>query len=226
MSRNDTDRIGTWAVISLAFLCGCHGAPLVGRDLAASEQGLNPQSILSCFRVTPIGFAGPVVRSTGGWGGELPTPIDAVNFSKPGLTNSPSTWQAQLLIAIVGPPSGVVGLARDVRRESNFQKLVDVVDASSQRLLTFDEGGGVYLRDFAGVFVEVDAPHTHWDAKQLADGVALSIASVRVDFVVAPRFDCPYLVTLEPLQRALASTWEGIPVDVDVRPVELMLREP
>ncbi len=226
MSRNDTDRIGTCAVISLALLCGCNGASQVERGLESTEQCLNPQSVLSCFRVTPIGFAGPVVRSNGGWGGELPTPIDVVNFSKPDLTGSPRTWQAQLLIAIVGPPSGVVGLARDVRRESNFQKLVDVIDASSQRLLTFDKGGGVYWRDFAGVFVEVDAPHTNWDAKQLADGVALSIASVRVDFVVAPRFDRPYLVTLEPLQRALASTWKGIPVVVDVRPVELMLREP
>lgn len=214
------------AVIPLVFLCGCQATPRAERSLDSTVQCKNPESVLGCFRIIPIGLVGPVVRSHGGWIGHLPSQTEAAQSTVGDRSPSYTPWQVQLLVAIVGPPSGGVGLARKVRLESNFRRLVDVVDAASNQLLTFGDGGGTYWGQFAGVAVDVDAPHCEWDSKRLMDGLALSVAVIRVDFVTAPQMNRPYLVSLAPLQQALDARWEKLPVVVDVRPVELMLREP
>ncbi len=220
------------AALAAVMLVGCHSTAPTARDVDAAVPSIELGSLDGSFRITPVGFIRPAVELPSGWPIRKTLGSQAADAQLPDAPLEPTMLRVHLLIAVFGPWRGAQRLARTLRQESLHGEILSISDASSQQVTLHCEGG--LPLDLAGGMMYVDAPGDRsvdaqtdsWESTPVANGVGVSVAVIRINVVGGPDKNHQYVVTLEPLLRALPATWEKLPVVIDVRPIELNLREP
>ncbi len=220
------------SLFAAALVNGCRSAESNASVPEFPAGSVDWKSLRGGFLITPVGFVDPVIalKSIGPTVEGRPEVVDYESVAAQLYANR---VRVHLIVAVTGPSNGAARLARSLRRDSIWNKVLTIVGAANRELEVSPEHGTPV--DFDSQMTDLNAPTDVWESKPVAGGVwlvsgetpsrgtGISIAILRVD-VEAECLGHSYLVSFEPMCKLLNGTWEGLPVTTESRTLELVPR--